>query len=54
MPKVGQPDPHMKSPWPKIILFVAIAAALVFLLWPEIKDVWNENFNSFDQRAANS
>lgn len=55
MPKVGgQKDPHMKSPWPKLLLIIAIVALLLIFVAPKIVDIYNDNLDETNERAANS
>ncbi len=55
MPKVGrQQDPHMKSPWPKLLLIIAIVALLLIFVAPKIVDIYNDNLDETNERAANS
>lgn len=55
MPKVGgKVDPHMKSPWPKVILIILIVALLLIYVAPKVVDIYNDNLNDMDQRAAES
>ena len=52
MPKVGKSDPHMKSPWPKRILILAIVAALLYFVAPKLVDIYNDNLRQTSNRAS--
>ena len=55
MPKVGGgPDPHLKSPWPKIIFIILIVALLVIFVAPKVIDIYNDNLHDTNDRANNS
>lgn len=51
MPKVGRQDPHMKSPWPKVILIVIIVAILVIFVAPRVVEIYNDNLDDTNERA---
>ena len=51
MPKVGKQDPHLKSPWPKIILIIAIIGALLYFVAPKLIDIYNDNVRQTNDRA---
>ena len=51
MPKVGKVDPHLKSPWPKIILILAIVGALLYFVAFKIIDIYNDNVRQTNDRA---
>ena len=52
MPKVGKRDPHMKSPWPKVILIIAIVGALLYFVAPKLIDIYNDNLRQTSNRAS--
>ena len=52
MPKVGQKDPHLHSPWPKILLILAIVGILVVFVAPKVIDIYNDNLKQTDNRAS--
>ena len=54
MPKVSKKDPHLKSPWPKILLILAIVGVLVVFVAPKIIDIYNDNLNEVDERESKS
>lgn len=52
MPKVGKKDPHMKSPWPKILLILLIVGILVVFVAPKLIEIYNDNLNDTNERAS--
>ena len=54
MAKVAPRDPHMKSPWPKIILIAIIIFILVFYVAPKAIDIYNDNLDGTAERASKS
>jgi hypothetical protein len=54
MPKIGKKDPHMKSPWGRYILIIAIIALLVIYVAPKIVEIYNDNLHDTEERANNS
>ncbi len=54
MPKVGKVDPHMKSPWPKIIVIIILIGALLYFVAPKLVDIYNDNLNDTNDRASNT
>ncbi len=53
MPNGGR-DPHLKSPWPKIILIIIILALLAIFVAPRVIDIYNDNLDDTNERASNS
>lgn len=54
MPKVGNVDPHLKSPWPKRLLIIAIVGALLYFVAPKLIDIYNDNLRQTNDRADKS
>lgn len=54
MPKVGKQDPHMKSPWGKYIIIAIIVALICIYVAPRVIDIYNDNLENVDEKAANS
>lgn len=46
-------DPHMKSPFPKIILIILIIALLVIFVAPKVIDIYNDNLDEMNERESN-
>ena len=56
MPKIdnnGQ-DPHLKSPFLKYVLIIAIVAALVIFVAPKVIEIYDNNVDDTEERADNS
>jgi hypothetical protein len=56
MPKVGNQgaDPHLKSPFFKYVIIIAIIAALVYFVAPKVIEIYNNNVDDTESRANNS
>ena len=54
MAKVAPRDPHMKSPWPRMILIAIIILILVFVVAPKAIEIYNDNLDETSERASNS
>ena len=56
MPKVGKQgaDPHLKSPFFKYVLIIALIAALVYFVAPKVIEIYNNNVDDTERRADNS
>ena len=56
MPKVGKQgaDPHLKSPFLKYVIIIAIVAAIVYFIAHKVIDIYNDNVDDTENRADNS